>query len=112
MNFWLACFVLIFAAVELFQWFMQLGSWQASGPWLIVGGLALAAASNASHFATSSQQEDLPSTGQTQEDKPPQGTELAPTPLAPTVPPSAPQAQRVGRDGQDSISFKVRSPWK
>lgn len=50
MKFWLTCFVLLFTGAELFEWFSQLESWQASGIWLVLGGMGLAAASNAAHL--------------------------------------------------------------
>lgn len=47
MRFWLTAFVLIFAAVELFQWFAGLASWEPGGVWLVLGGMGLAVLSNA-----------------------------------------------------------------
>ena len=46
MGFWLAAFIMLFAAVELFNWIAQIGSWHASGVWLVLGGMGLAAISN------------------------------------------------------------------
>ena len=48
MRFWLTSFVLIFSAIELFDWVMQRGSWHPTGIWLILGGMGLAAISNVS----------------------------------------------------------------
>ncbi|MBE9063095.1 hypothetical protein [cf. Phormidesmis sp. LEGE 11477] len=46
MGFWLAAFILLFVAVELFNWIAQVGDWHASGVWLVLGGMGLAALSN------------------------------------------------------------------
>ena len=46
MRFWLAAFVVLFVAVELFEWMAQIGSWHADGIWLVLGGMGLAAVSN------------------------------------------------------------------
>ncbi len=46
MKFWLSAFVMLFAAVELFDWIVQAGGWHASGVWLVLGGMGLAAVSN------------------------------------------------------------------
>ena len=54
MKFWLACFLLLFVGAELLEWVMHIAvmgdSVQASGSWLILGGMGLAAASNAKHL--------------------------------------------------------------
>lgn len=46
MRFWLSAFVILFAIAELFDWITQVDSWQASGIWLVLGGMGLAAVSN------------------------------------------------------------------
>lgn len=46
MRFWLAAFIVLFAAVELLNWITQVSSWHASGVWLVLGGMGLAAVSN------------------------------------------------------------------
>ena len=46
LRFWFVAFVVLFVAVELFQWVAALGSWQPTGMWLLLGGMGLAAASN------------------------------------------------------------------
>ncbi|MEL6938572.1 MAG: hypothetical protein AAFO84_05200 [Cyanobacteria bacterium J06598_1] len=50
MRVWLTAFVVLFAAIELFEWVMQLSSWQPPGLWLILGGMGLAALSNVTHL--------------------------------------------------------------
>lgn len=50
MKFWLVCFGLLFVGAELLQWFAELGSRQPSGAVLILGGMGLAAVSNAAHL--------------------------------------------------------------
>lgn len=49
-KFWLSCFFLLFVCAELFEWIARLGSVQLHGVWLILGGMCLAVASNASHL--------------------------------------------------------------
>ncbi len=46
MKFWLSAFVILFVAVELFDWIVEVGNWHASGVWLVLGGTGLAAVSN------------------------------------------------------------------
>lgn len=46
MGFWLAAFIVLFAAVELFNWVVHIGSWHTNGVWLVLGGMGLAAISN------------------------------------------------------------------
>ncbi len=50
MRVWLSAFVVLFAIAELFEWLAGLGSWQPTGVWLILGGMGLAALSNAAHL--------------------------------------------------------------
>lgn len=50
MKFWLVCFGLLFVGAELVQWFAELGSRQPAGAVLMLGGMGLAAVSNAAHL--------------------------------------------------------------
>ena len=109
MRLWLTCFGVLFVGAELFQWMMQLGNWQVSGAWLILGGVGLAAASNAAHLPQlgasdlGKSEPKLSSEGVragaiTGPDKTAAPNKATPTPV------SSPCAE------PDSISFKVRSP--
>jgi len=100
MRFWLSAFVLLFAIAELFDWIAQVGSWQASGIWLVLGGMGLAAVSNGG-FSSAQQMEDEKaksgSAGKvTQEPETRQEKKLEPS-----------KAKSIDRS-EDSISFKVR----
>ena len=50
MKFGLVCFGLLFIGAELWQWLAELGSQQPAGAVLILGGMGLAAVSNAAHL--------------------------------------------------------------
>ncbi len=100
MRVWLAGFVLLFVGVELFEWFTQLGSVQASGMGLILGGMGLAAISNAGRWQKPVSGEEK-STNQ-------QALNIE-TPTLQTPEIKAPAREAVDRS-QDSISFKVRWP--
>ena len=100
MRVWLASFVLVFAAIELFQWIKQLGGFHPTGVGLILCGLGLAAISNAGHMTSN--------TGAIEGEE-----ALAESETLPAVEQTAPPAEPVPTDrSQDSISFKVRSPWR
>jgi len=43
--------MMLFAIAELLKWLAGLGSWQPTGGWLILGGMGLAALSNAAHLS-------------------------------------------------------------
>ena len=93
MRIWLVGFVLLFVGVELFEWVAQLDISQAGGYWVVLGGLGLAAASNAKH---------LPglSGGQTKQ-------------METSEEPAMREKKEKGVDrSDDSISFRVRSPWR
>ena len=107
MKFWLSCFFLLFVAAELFEWAAQIGGVQPHGAWLILGGMGLAAASNAAHLPKLSSSgeaeaiaENQPIENQAEE---PQKDSTS-QPDKPTS--VAEQSQ------EDSISFKVRLPWR
>lgn len=104
MRFWLSAFVILFVAVELFDWIMQVGSWQASGVWLVLGGMGLAAVSN--WDSGSSQRIGKGEVGIKEAQKP---TENDMQTL------DEGKGEAIGQDGSDaldrsddSISFKVR----
>ncbi|MGB3291924.1 MAG: hypothetical protein WBB01_02910 [Phormidesmis sp.] len=108
MRLWLTCFGVLFVGAELFQWATQLGSWPLSGTWLILGGVGLAAASNAAH---------LPQLGGSEpggsELMPPDGAQdgaIADTDKAVDPGSAKPRPVSSPRPEQDSISFSVRSP--
>ncbi|MEL6556310.1 MAG: hypothetical protein AAFQ63_23075 [Cyanobacteria bacterium J06621_11] len=120
MRVWLAAFVLLFAIIELFEWFAQLGSWQPTGMWLILGGMGLAALSNASQLsATNSAASNSikgDSTIETQQSNAqPVAKQQKATPSKQAVAPqiSETKSQKVAasltdESDKDSISFKVR----
>lgn len=125
MRVWLAAFVLLFAIIELFEWFAQLGSWQPTGMWLILGGMGLAALSNASQLSathsaasnsiTSNSIQDDSTTETQQSNAQPTAKQQKATPSKQAVAPqiSETKSQKVATsltDGsdKDSISFKVR----
>lgn len=104
MRVWLASFVLMFAAVELFQWAKQLGGFHPTGLGLIVCGLGLAAVSNVGHIAGGAEPAEL---AEGEPSEPP----AAQTTKEESASPSSSSAEPTDRS-QDSISFKVRSPWR
>jgi len=120
-KFWLTCFVLLFAGAELFQWMVALGGADLSGAWLVLGGMGLAAASNAKHLprlsppqvsgGTSGQGNDLPSPS-TVKGEPTRQQQIAHKDNAKTTAAATrPESQETDSD-KDSISFKVRLPWR
>jgi hypothetical protein len=56
LRFWLVCFGILFVMVELWQWLQEL---TLAFPWSIVGGIALAIASNLNWSSTSSHSADF-----------------------------------------------------
>lgn len=98
-KFWLACCVLLFLGAELFGWMAELGDVQPSGAWLILGGIGLAAASNAAH---------LPKLGGGNRDE---DTAESPTEKEAQKPSTQPLSV-AEQSAEDSISFKVRLPWR
>jgi len=102
MRFWLAAFVVLFAAAELLDWVAQIGSWQANGMWLVLGGMGLAALSNLSRLSTSSANLEESAKGVTKS-----ATEEMQAAKNKQVMATETQKQAVS-DDKDSISFKVR----
>ena len=115
MRFWLAAFVVLFAAVELFEWVTQLGSLQPTGLWLVPGGMGLAALSNVAHWPKATDADGL------KEEEPKRTDKVAPTkPIQEKISStSSTVVERTVEQGrtlesiadpseQDSISFKVR----
>ncbi len=106
MKFWLACFLLLFVGAELFEWVAQIGSWHPSGVGLVLGGMGLAAASNAAHLpklvkpAETAKGSAIASTSteESAESKTKNNLEKPVSIAEPSV--------------RDSISFEVRSPWR
>jgi len=110
MKFWLSCFFLLFVAAELFEWVAQIGSVQPHGAWLILGGMGLAAASNAAHLPKLS---GLSSSGEGEaitESQPIKSQTKDPQ-KAP-IPQSNKPTSVAEQSQEDSISFKVRLPWR
>jgi hypothetical protein len=107
MKFWLACFGLLFVGAELFQWVMQI-SWQFSGSGLILGGMGLALASNATHLprirTTSADLSQVSSEKAVDQG----GVDQA---IASLPHRNLEQTAQSPTD-EDSISFKVRFPWR
>lgn len=101
---WLIVFVLLFAGVELLEWIFKLGSAQASGYWTLLGGLGLAAASNAKHLPKLNLK-----LGDTQTD-----TEVAASVEREDARLDRPEtiADKGIDRSEDSISFRVRLPWR
>ncbi len=105
MKFWLTCFGLLFVGAELFQWFAERGDGPLSGVWLILGGLGLAAASNAAHLPKliGTTASDATASDETDQDDP------ARTQIEERTQKSLSVAEQ---SAEDSISFKVRLPWR
>ncbi|MEO1636847.1 MAG: hypothetical protein AAFS04_17400 [Cyanobacteria bacterium J06631_9] len=101
MRVWLTAFVILFTAVELFQWILQLPSLQPSGFWLVVGGMGLAAVSNVGRLVGSGENA-VKESGESQKTEG-EKEELAQS-TASTVAPTA----SAKPDEPDTISFKVR----
>ncbi len=109
-------FVLLFVGVELLDWVLQLGNSQPVGYWTVLGGLGLAAASNARHLPKLSKFE---AKGNLADE---QGTSTEPPIVSqPKADPPEPKPSNAetankrsgkGIDRDDSISFRVRLPWR
>lgn len=108
-------FVLLFVSVELLDWMLQLGSSQPVGYWTVLGGLGLAAASNAKHLPKLDEAEtkrdltDVPSKSVAQ-------PKTSPSMAAPSNAETVKQNLEKSVEGidrsDDSISFRVRWPWR
>ena len=104
MKFWLTCFGLLFIGAELFQWFAELGGDKLSSTWLILGGLGLAAVSNANHLPKlTGTTTSNPATDEASDRNPAKSQLEEPSPSSPSV---------ARQSSEDSISFKVRLPWR
>lgn len=114
MRVWLAAFVLMFAAVELFQWFVGLSSWQPSGVWVVLGGMGLAVLSNAGQMQASQMKSEQMNVDQMNANQASESDAAATATKAGEMPSSKmpssvsePDDSSIDAD-QDSISFKVR----
>ena len=107
MKFWLSCFFLLFVAAELFAWVAQIGSVQPHGVWLILGGMGLAAASNAAHLPKLSSSRETKAIAKS----PPIESQVEEPQSNPIPQPNVP-ASVAEQSQEDSISFKVRLPWR
>lgn len=99
MRVWLVGFVLLFVSVELLEWVAQLGSSQPGSYWVVLGGLGLAAASNAKH---------LPKLGKSASQEKLESSDVPGSVQTNSVDEVEKSVDRSG----DSISFRVRSPWR
>lgn len=118
MKFWLACFVLLFAGAELLQWVTQVGQGQISVAWLILGGMGLAAASNASHLpglGGDGAGAELGERGKGEKgkgEKQANADELTERVATKRVAREQERVKLKTDRSEDSISFKVRLPWR
>lgn len=127
LKFWLACFLLLFVGAELLEWISHFGRVDASGTWLILGGMGLAAASNMAHLS------ERHPTNEKGSDRMSVIEENSSTAVKPAAEESVArsasvEAQSAGAQSteaqsteaqsieaqskEDSISFKVRLPWR
>ncbi|MEO1395172.1 MAG: hypothetical protein AAFV90_19905 [Cyanobacteria bacterium J06634_5] len=125
MKFWLVCFVVLFAGAELFDWVMQASGGELSGAWWVLGGMGLAAASNAKHL-TAIGADSTPSIEQSDEHSSERSAVKQPVASSPLQPldrneiavkettnseTTATTNSTEDTRAEDTISFKVRLPW-
>jgi hypothetical protein len=112
-KFWLTCCVLLFLGAELLGWVAELGSGHPSGAWLILGGMGLAAASNAAHLPKlgSGLGGGVKRVANAAELPNPADTDQSPTAKEEQKPLTQPLSV-AEQSAEDSISFKVRLPWR
>ena len=119
---WLVGFGLLFVSVELLDWALQIGSSQPVGYWTVLGGLGLAAASNARHLPKRQEAKsnlgnapeesvDSLNTLQTRANPPKAGQSDAKS-LDRTLDKSLNTSSKGTDRSDDSISFRVRLPWR
>ncbi|MGI8934530.1 MAG: hypothetical protein ACR2FS_10700 [Phormidesmis sp.] len=108
MKFWLVCFGLLFMGAELWQWLAELGSKQPSGAVLILGGIGLAAVSNAAHLPKLKGAEDDSASHLSSTIPAADASADQPTARQPKPDPALNEAQ----SERGSISFKVRFPFR
>ena len=129
MKFWLGCFVVLFAGAELFDWVMQASGGELSGAWWVLGGMGLAAASNAKHLTAigadsapsieqSTEQSDEHSSDEHSSERSAVKQPVASPPLQPldrneisVKETTNSEATATTNSTEDTISFKVRLPW-
>ncbi|MEL7349976.1 MAG: hypothetical protein AAF171_00495 [Cyanobacteria bacterium P01_A01_bin.116] len=129
MKFWLVCFVVLFAGAELFDWVMQASGGELSGAWWVLGGMGLAAASNAKHLTAigadsapsieqSTEQSDEHSSDEHSSERSAVKQPVASPPLQPldrneisVKETTNSEATATTNSTEDTISFKVRLPW-
>ncbi len=112
MKFWLSCFFLLFVAAELFEWAAQIGSIQPHGAWLILGGMGLAAASNAAHLPNLSRSGETEAIAENQPIENRHIENQADEPQKELVTQPSKPVSVAEQSQEDSISFKVRLPWR
>ena len=128
LKFWLACFLLLFVGAELVEWVSHLGmanselvsSANGVSAWLLIlGGMGLAAASNASHLPNLSRTshtavndtEEEGNTEKTVSAEEDATAKLQHSTSAANV--NAPELKSMAEQSrEDSISFKIRLPWR
>jgi hypothetical protein len=116
-KFGLSCFVLLFVGAELFDWATQLEVAPLSGMGLVLGGLGLAAASNAAHLPQLKPSSDALETPQVSAfSEQPASTPAGRTSGKPSdsgASSSSSESPSIAeQSAEDSISFKVRLPWR
>ena len=108
---WLIGFVLLFIGVETLEWLFRLGG--SDGYWVMLGGLGLAAASNAKHLPKLSESQanaDLSKSKQVADSKQ-AGDKTANPRNAENIVNKRTEDNNTDRS-DDSISFRVRLPWR
>ena len=112
MRVWFAAFVLLFAMIELFDWMMQLDSWQPTGMWLVLGGMGLAVISNASYWSIGQPGLDNSKAGQADAQQKATVSEQTIAQIAETKSQKTKSQQMTdslaNQSDKESISFKVR----
>lgn len=135
MKFWLVCFVVLFAGAELFDWVMQASGGELSGAWWVLGGMGLAAASNAKHLTAigadsapsieqSTDQSDEHSSDEHSSERSAVKQPAVSSPLQPidrneiavkettdSETTATTKTAATTNRAEDTISFKVRLPW-
>ncbi len=106
MKFWLVCFGLLFVGAELLQWLAELGR-QPSGAVLILGGMGLAVVSNAAHLPK------LKGAEEDSSDPLSSASPVADSPASQSITrPDTNPALNAAQPERESISFKIRFPFK
>ena len=101
---------------ELLEWVAHLGmagGMEASGMWLILGGMGLAAASNSAHLPKLTQSNTTDDCATQEAERAAENSAANPKETTPTGNVGPSQSASITEQSQDdSISFKVRLPWR